>query len=180
MTTPRSPFARLRRTAHLPDKPWQLALIALSGLFATGVLMLALIALVLTPTLPSVGGLRKEQLKVPMRVCTAGGTLIAEFGAEKRIPVDFKQIPPILIDAILSAEDESFYYHEGIDFEGIVRAAWADLRSGHRVQGASTITMQVARNYFLSPKKTYTRKLKEMLLALKIEREYTKDEILDL
>ncbi len=180
MTTPRSPFARLRRTAHLPDKPWQLALIALSGLFATGVLMLALIALVLTPTLPSVGGLRKEQLKVPMRVYTAGGTLIAEFGAEKRIPVDFKQIPPLLIDALLSAEDESFYYHEGIDFEGIVRAAWADLRSGHRIQGASTITMQVARNYFLSPKKTYTRKLKEMLLALKIEREYTKDEILDL
>ncbi|MHB8346646.1 MAG: penicillin-binding protein 1A [Acidiferrobacterales bacterium] len=180
MTTPRSPFARLRRTAHLPDKPWQLALIALSGLFATGVLMLALIALVMTPTLPSVGGLRQEQLKVPMRVYTAGGTLIAEFGAEKRIPVDFKQIPPVLIDAILSAEDESFYYHEGIDFEGIVRAAWADLRSGHRVQGASTITMQVARNYFLSPKKTYSRKLKEMLLALKIEREYTKDEILDL
>ncbi len=180
MTTPRSPLARLRRTAHLPDKPWQLALIAVSGLFAAGVLMLALVALVLTPTLPSVSGLRKEQLKVPMRVYTAGGTLIAEFGAEKRIPVTFTQIPPLLIHAILSAEDESFYYHEGIDFEGIVRAAWADLRSGHRGQGASTITMQVARNYFLSPKKTYTRKLKEMLLALKIEREYTKDEILDL
>ena len=180
MTTPRSPFARLKRTAHLPDKPWQLALIALSGLFATGVLLTALVAVVLIPTLPSVSGLGTEQLKVPMRVYTAGGKLIAEFGAEKRIPVTFNQIPPLLIHAILSAEDDSFYYNEGIDFEGIVRAAWVDLRTGHRAEGASTITMQVARNYFLSPKKTYTRKLKEMLLALKIEREYTKDEILDL
>ncbi len=180
MNSPRSPFARLRQTAHHPDRPWQLALIALSGMFAAGVLMLALIALVLTPTLPSVKGLGKEQLRVPMRVFTAGGKLIAEFGAEKRIPVKFTQIPPVLIHALLAAEDESFYYHEGIDFEGIVRAAWADLRSGRRIEGASTITMQVARNYFLSPKKTYTRKLKEMLLALEIEREYTKDEILDL
>ncbi len=180
MTTPRSPFARLKRTAHLPEKPWQLALIALSGLFATGILVTALVALVLIPTLPSVGGLSAKQLKVPMRVYTADGKLIAEFGAEKRIPVKFRQIPPLLVHAILSAEDDSFYYNEGIDFEGIVRAAWVDLRTGHRTEGASTITMQVARNYFLSPKKTYTRKLKEMLLALKIEREYTKDEILDL
>jgi len=180
MTTPRSPFARLRLTAYLPNKPWQLALIAACGLFVAGVILLALVALLVTPTLPSVDTLNQDHLKVPMRVYTADGTLIAEFGEEKRIPVKITEVPPLLIEAILAAEDESFYYHQGVDFQGIARAAWSNFRSGRTAEGASTITMQVARNYFLSPEKTYTRKLKEVLLALKIERELTKNEILEL
>ncbi len=180
MTTPRSPFTRLRLTAHLPNKPWQLVLIAGCGLFVSGVMLLALVALLLTPTLPSVDNLSKDHLKVPMRVYTSDGTLIAEFGEEKRIPVKIDKVPQLLVDAILAAEDESFYYHQGVDFQGIARAAWSNFRSGRTAEGASTITMQVARNYFLSPEKTYTRKLKEVLLALKIERELTKNEILQL
>ncbi len=180
MNTPRSRFTRLRLIAYLPNKPWQLALIAAFGMFVAGVILLALVALLLTPTLPSVDTLNEDHLKVPMRVYTADGTLIAEFGEEKRIPVKFDQVPPMLIKAILAAEDDSFYYHQGVDFQGIARAAWSNFRSGRTAEGASTITMQVARNFFLSPEKTYTRKLKEVLLALKIERELTKDEILDL
>lgn len=180
MTTPRSPFTRLRLTAHLPKNPWQLLLIAGCGLFVAGVMLFALIALLLTPTLPSVDNLSQDHLKVPMRVYTADGTLIAEFGEEKRIPVKIDKVPPLLIQAILAAEDESFYYHQGVDLQGIARAAWSNFRSGRTAEGASTITMQVARNYFLSPEKTYTRKLKEVLLALKIERELTKNEILQL
>ena len=180
MSTPGSPFTKPTLSAHLPRKPWQLLLIALFGLFVTGVIFTALVALILTPTLPSLDTLSDSHLKVPMRVYTAEGTLIAEFGEEKRIPVTIDQVPEPLIHAILAAEDDSFYYHQGVDFQGILRAALANFRSGGRNEGASTITMQVARNYFLSPEKTYTRKLKEILLAFKIERELSKNEILEL
>ncbi len=180
MSTPGSSFNKPSLSAHLPRKPWQLLLIALFGLFVTGVIFTALVALVLTPTLPSLDTLSDSRLKVPMRVYTAEGTLIAEFGEEKRIPVTIDQVPEPLIHAILAAEDDSFYYHQGVDFQGILRAALANFRSGGRNEGASTITMQVARNYFLSPEKTYTRKLKEILLAFKIERELSKNEILEL
>ena len=164
----------------LPNKLWQLLFFGLFGLFVTGVSLLALIALVLTPTLPEIGDLTEDRLKVPMRVYTAEGVLIAEFGEEKRIPIKIDQAPPLLIKAILAAEDDSFYYHHGVDFLGIARAAWHNFRSGTASQGASTVTMQVARNFFLSPEKTLTRKLKEVLLAFKIERELSKDEILEL
>ena len=180
MSTPGSSFTKSTLSAHLPRKPWQLLLIALFGLFVTGVIFTALVALILTPTLPSLDTLSDSHLKVPMRVYTAEGTLIAEFGEEKRIPVTIDQVPEPLIHAILAAEDDSFYYHQGVDFQGILRAALANFRSGGRNEGASTITMQVARNYFLSPEKTYTRKLKEILLAFKIERELSKNEILEL
>ncbi len=174
-----SSFSRWTRQ-HLPTKRWQLALIGLFGLFASGVVILALIALILTPTLPSLEDLSGAQLKVPMRVYTADGELIAEFGEEKRIPVKIEEVPDMLIKAVLAAEDRSFFYHHGVDFVGILRAAWHNLRTQSAGQGASTITMQVARNFFLSPEKTYTRKIREVLLAFKIERELNKQQILEL
>ena len=174
-----SSFSRWTRQ-HLPAQGWQLALIALFGLFASGVVILTLIALILTPTLPSLDDLSGAQLKVPMRVYTAEGELIAEFGEEKRIPVKIEEVPDLLIKAVLAAEDHSFFYHHGVDFVGILRAALHNLRTQSTGQGASTITMQVARNFFLSPEKTYTRKIKEVLLAFKIERELSKQQILEL
>ena len=164
----------------MPAQRWQLALIGIFGLFASGVVLLTLIALILTPTLPSLDDLSGAQLKVPMRVYTADGELIAEFGEEKRIPVKIEEVPDMLIKAVLAAEDRSFFYHHGVDFVGILRAAWHNLRTQSTGQGASTITMQVARNFFLSPEKTYTRKIKEVLLAFKIERELSKQQILEL
>ena len=155
-------------------------LVALLGLFITGALVLAVAVTLLTPRLPSVLSLSEEQLKVPMRVYSAEGKLLAEFGEEKRILLDADDVPDLLIKAILAAEDDNFYNHYGVDFLGIARALWANLRSGTHSQGASTITMQVARNFFLSPEKTYTRKIKEILLAFKIEQQLTKNEILEL
>ncbi|MDH3371199.1 MAG: transglycosylase domain-containing protein, partial [Gammaproteobacteria bacterium] len=142
----------------MPTKWWQRVLIGLFGLLATGVVILTLVALVLTPTLPSLEDLSGAQLKVPMRVYTADGQLIAEFGEEKRIPVKIEEVPAMLINAVLAAEDRSFFFHHGVDFAGILRAALHNLRTRSTSQGASTITMQVARNFFLSPEKTYTRK----------------------
>lgn len=172
-------FARLAR--RLPNRPWQLLLLGLFSLMATAVLAAALVALLLLPTLPDIDDLAERRLKVPMRVYSADGELLAEFGEERRIPVKIEDVPELLVKAILAAEDHAFLYHRGVDFYGLARAAWHNLRTGGSPrQGGSTITMQVARNYFLSPEKTYTRKLKEVLLAFKIERELTKREILEL
>jgi penicillin-binding protein 1A len=173
-------FARLKLTPFLPQKPWQLALFAATGLFVIGVLLAATVALVLTPALPSMDDLSGDRLKVPLRVYSVEGTLLAEFGEERRIPVKTAEVPPRLLQAILSAEDDGFYSHQGVDFLGILRAAVNNLRRGRTAEGASTITMQVARNYFLSPEKTYSRKIKEILLAFKIEREFSKNRILEL
>jgi penicillin-binding protein 1A len=115
-----------------------------------------------------------------MRVYSADSELIADFGEEKRLPVAIDDVPDVLIKAILAAEDHSFFYHHGVDYFGVLRAAWSNLQSNGLNQGGSTITMQVARNYFLSPEKTYTRKLKEVLLAFELERDRSKKEILEL
>ena len=173
-------FARFKITPFLPRKPWQIALFAVTGMFVLGVFLAAAVALVLTPTLPSLDDLSGNHLKVPLRVYSAESTLLAEFGEERRIPIKIADVPPQLTRAILAAEDDAFYYHQGVDFQGILRAAINNLRRGRTSEGASTITMQVARNYFLSPEKTYARKIKEVLLAFKIEREFSKDQILEL
>jgi len=173
-------MTRLKLAPFLPKRPWQLALFAATGLFVMGILLAATVALILTPTLPSLDDLSGDRLKVPLRVYSAEGTLIAEFGEERRIPVTTREVPPQLIQAILAAEDDAFYVHQGVDFQGILRAAINNFRRGGTHEGASTITMQVARNYFLSPEKTYSRKIKEILLAFKIEREFGKDRILEL
>lgn len=130
--------------------------------------------------LPSVDILEDIQLQVPLRIFTSDGKLIAEYGEKRRIPVSIDKIPDQLKLAVLATEDRRFYEHHGIDFRGLVRASLHLLTHGNKGQGASTITMQVARNFFLTRKKTFSRKINEMLLALKIEKELSKDKILEL
>ncbi|MCX7121397.1 MAG: transglycosylase domain-containing protein [Gammaproteobacteria bacterium] len=130
--------------------------------------------------LPDVTVLNDVHMQIPLRIYSADSQLIAEYGAKRRAPVTIDQVPKQLIQAILATEDARFYSHPGVDFIGIVRAAIAVIATGHKVQGASTITMQVARNFFLTPKKTYTRKIKEILLAIKIDKTFSKAKILEL
>ncbi|MFV1982640.1 MAG: penicillin-binding protein 1A [Thiohalomonadales bacterium] len=154
----------------------------LTGISLTilGVITLFILYLVITPRLPSVATLKDVRLQVPLRVYTRQGDLIAEFGEVKRQPLQYNEFPSIFIQSILAAEDDRFFIHPGVDYKGILRAAFKVLTTGERSQGGSTITMQVARNFFLSREKTYTRKLNEIFLALKIEKELTKKEILEL
>ncbi len=132
------------------------------------------------PTLPSLEALTDYQPKIPLRVYTADGILIGEFGEERRAFVRIHDVPDVMKKAILAAEDERFYRHGGVDYTGVARAALSNFVSGGARQGASTITMQVARNFFLTKEKTFTRKFNEVLLAFKIEHSLTKDEILQL
>jgi penicillin-binding protein 1A len=134
----------------------------------------------LAPQLPSIDSLREVQLHVPLRVYTAEGALMAEFGEKRRIPVTVAEVPETLVQAVLAAEDDRFFEHPGVDWQGLTRAVLHVIRTGEKGPGGSTITMQVARNFFLTREKTYARKLNEILLALKIEREISKDEILEL
>src|SRR5258705_2579534 len=152
----------------------------LAGLSTAAVLLLALVIVLAYPNLPELGALTAYQPKIPLRIYTAEGTLIGEFGEERRAVVSIEEVPPQLKAAILAAEDERFYQHAGIDYIGVMRAAYANLVAGGRRQGASTITMQVARNFFLSSEKTLTRKLYEAMLAFKIEHSLSKDQILEL
>ena len=152
----------------------------IGGLLAAALCLLGLVIALAYPNLPSLETLTDYHPKVPLRVYTAEGVLIGEFGEERRVLVDIQQVPPALINAIVATEDERFYQHSGIDYTGVARAAYANLVTGGRRQGASTITMQVARNFFLSSEKTLTRKLYEVLLALKIEHSLGKDQILGL
>lgn len=130
--------------------------------------------------LPDVSILNDVHLQVPMQIYSSDGKLIAEYGAKRRIPVSITQVPKPLIEAILATEDARFYSHPGVDLIGLVRAMVAVVSSGRKVQGASTITMQVARNFFLSRKKTYSRKIREILLAIKIDKTFSKEKILEL
>ncbi len=136
---------------------------------------------VLAPRLPSVIKLRSVQMQVPLRVLSADGKLIATFGETRRIPVDLEQVPLQLREAFLAAEDSGFYQHGGIDYLSTLRAAMeVVIHGGKKVQGGSTITQQVARNFFLSPEKSYTRKIMEWFLAYRIEHALSKNEILQL
>jgi penicillin-binding protein 1A len=152
----------------------------LGGLLAAALCVAGLVVALAYPNLPALDTLTDYQPKVPLRVYTAEGELIGEFGEERRVLVDIRDVPPALTNAIIAAEDERFHQHAGIDYLGVARAAYANMLTGGRRQGASTITMQVARNFFLSSEKTLTRKLYEVLLAVKIERNLTKDQILGL
>ncbi len=154
------------------------------GLIAFGAVVTALIVgyalVVMEPNLPSLDAITDYRPKVPLRVYTSDHVLIGEFGEERRRIARFDEIPDVMKKAVLAIEDYRFYEHGGVDFIGIARAGVSDLSHGGASQGASTITMQVARNFFLSSEKTYTRKVYEMLLAYKIERALTKDQILEL
>ncbi|WP_375276770.1 penicillin-binding protein 1A [Pseudoalteromonas marina] len=132
------------------------------------------------PDIPSVQVLKDVQLQTPMQVFTKDGLLINQFGEKRRIPVTIDEIPQPLIDAFLATEDNRFYDHIGIDPIGIVRSAIVLISTGEKKQGASTITMQLARNFFLTREKAYIRKIKEIFIALHIENVLTKDEILEL
>jgi penicillin-binding protein 1A len=150
------------------------------GFLVTCVLLLALTIALAYPNLPSLQALTEYQPKIPLRIYTAEGVQIGEFGEERRAVVAIGEVPDALKNAIIAAEDERFYEHAGIDYIGVLRAAYMNLISGGRRQGASTITMQVARNFFLSSEKTLTRKLYEALLAFKIEHSLSKEQILEL
>ena len=132
------------------------------------------------PTLPTLEVLTDYRPKIPLRVFSADGKLIGEFGEERRAVVKLEQVPKTLVNAIVAAEDERFYQHGGVDYLGVARAALSNFTSGGAKQGASTITMQVARNFFLSKEKTLTRKFNEMLLAFKIESNLSKQQIIEL
>jgi penicillin-binding protein 1A len=149
------------------------------GLALVGALLGGLVLALLYPTLPSLETLTDYQPKIPLRVVSAEGELLGEFGEERRSVVKIQDVPDVMKKAILAAEDERFYQHGGVDYLSVLRAAWANLSSGSQ-QGAGTITMQVARNFFLTREKTITRKLREVLLAWKIEGSLGKDEILEL
>lgn len=150
------------------------------GLLLAGVAVVAIVLVLTYPNLPSLEALTDYRPKIPLRVYTADGHLIGEFGEERRNVVRIDEVPAVMKQAILAAEDERFYQHGGIDTLGMIRAAIMNLTSGGKKQGASTITQQVARNFFLSSEKTYTRKLYEVLLAFKIEHNLSKDQILEL
>ncbi len=158
---------------------WALIL-AFSGL------LLAVIAVgvaywLIAPRLPSVADLKDYHMQVPLRVLSADGKLIASFGETRRIPIAIENVPDLLKHAVLSAEDADFYHHPGVDWHGIARAGWhVVVTGGDKGPGGSTITQQVARNIFLSPEKLYSRKLTEIFIALRIEHELSKDQILEL
>ena len=152
------------------------------GLFAAsaGLLVFCAVVLYLNPKLPSVDVLKESNLQVPLRIYSQNGTLIGEYGEQFRTPVSRDDLPETFVQALLAAEDDRFLQHGGIDIAGLIRAATELVRTGSIQTGGSTITMQVARNYFLTSEQTFIRKFKEILLALKIEQAMSKDEILEL
>jgi len=191
MSDSERPADRKRSAAAPPSRPvppgwgyWIVkALVSLAGLVAAAALaLLLLVAIALAvayPNLPDIGGISDYQPKLPLRIFAADGVLIGEFGEERRSFMPIAEIPRVMRDAVLAAEDARFYEHSGVDYKGVLRAGMANF-SGLGSQGASTITMQVAKNFYLSTEKTLTRKIYEILLALKIENVLTKDQILEL
>lgn len=154
-------------------------LVVLAGSLLAAALA-ALVVSLLYPQLPSLEILTDYQPKIPLRIFTTDGALIGEFGEERRALVKIQDVPVTMRQAILAAEDDRFYQHGGVDYMGVARAALANLTAGGAREGASTITMQVARNFFLSSEKTLTRKLSEVMLSMKIEHNLSKDQILEL
>ncbi|MCA1925757.1 MAG: penicillin-binding protein 1A [Thiobacillus sp.] len=162
------------------SKWWHYALALVVSLGVVGTALAGLAAALIYPNLPPLEALTDYKPKLPLRVYTADGALIGEFGEERRAFIAIDKVPAYMKQAIIAAEDERFYAHGGVDTLGILRAASANLLSGGVKEGASTITMQVARNFFLSNEKTLTRKLSEAMLAMKIEHNLSKDKILEL
>lgn len=150
------------------------------ALAIAGALTLTLSAVLAADRLPSLDVLTDYRPKVPLRVWTADGVLIGEFGEERRSIIRIDDVPEVMTHAIVAAEDDRFFEHSGVDLLGIARAAFANVAAGGRTQGGSTITMQLARNFFLSNERSYTRKIYEILLAFKIEQTLTKPQILEI
>jgi penicillin-binding protein 1A len=154
------------------------ALLVAGGAAGVALLLLFVFAIVYS-NLPPIDALTDYRPKIPLRVWTADGVLIGEFGEERRDFLPFNEIPESLKKAILAAEDDAFYQHSGVDYTGLLRAAVSNFVSGRRGQGGSTITMQVARNFFLSSERSYVRKIYEIALAYKIESSLSKDRIFE-
>ncbi len=170
-------------TIHKKSKKisiWVKLIALFVGLTLAGASFLVILISMTYPKLPSMDELRNYQPKLPLQVYSADNVILGQFGQEHRVFVSFKDTPQMLIKAILAAEDERFYQHGGIDYIGVMRALISNIISGHIQSGASTITMQVARNFFLSSQRTYRRKFNEILLSYKIEKSLTKDQILEL
>lgn len=151
-----------------------------TGLAACAALLIGMAFALAWPNLPDLNAMTDYRPRVPLRIYTADKVLIGEFGEERRNVLRFNEIPDVMKSAVLSAEDDRFYQHGGIDWFGVVRAGLTNLISMQKAQGASTITMQVARNFYLSSEKTFSRKFYELLLTFKIEASLTKDQILEL
>lgn len=159
---------------------WRKGLWALMSLFFLLMVAGSLLYLYLESQLPNVDSLKTVQLQVPLQIFSKEGLLIQEYGEKKRIPVTYEEIPPALVHALIATEDQRFFEHPGVDVFGLGRAAVRMLKTGTKSQGGSTITMQVARNFFLTRKKTFLRKFNEIMLAIKIDRELSKEKILEL
>jgi penicillin-binding protein 1A len=164
---------------YSPKRLILMAVGAITGLAVIGVLVLVFALAMAYPNLPALDTITDYRPKMPLRIFTADNVLIGEFGEERRTLVHFKDIPDVMKKAVLSIEDDRFYQHSGIDYLGILRAVFRNATGGSR-QGASTITQQVARNFFLSSEQTFKRKAYEALLAWKIEKNLSKDQILEL
>ncbi|HEY0665456.1 MAG TPA: penicillin-binding protein 1A [Gallionella sp.] len=162
------------------SRRWLLATLITAAFLLLPVILLGLAVILTYPTLPSLEVLTDYRPKIPLRVYSADGTLLSEFGEERRALVTIAEVPEVMKHAILAAEDDRFYEHGGVDYLGVVRAALSNISSGGAKQGASTITMQLARNFFLTREKTLSRKFNEVLLTFKIEHHLSKDQILEL
>jgi penicillin-binding protein 1A len=164
----------------MSSRRWLLPVLAALTMLLLPAILLGLAVMLAYPALPSLEALTDYRPKIPLRIYSAEGVLLSEFGEERRALVKISEVPDVMKKAILAAEDDRFYEHGGVDYMGVLRAAISNFTSGGAKQGASTITMQVARNFFLSKEKTMTRKFNEVLLAFKIEHNLSKDEILQL
>jgi penicillin-binding protein 1A len=155
----------------------------LAGLLSAATLAVLVVAgvyLYFGPQLPSAGDIGDPELNEPLRVYTADRKLIGEFGLERRLPRTYDEIPQALVQAFVAAEDDRFFEHPGVDYQGIARAAYVLGTTGRKTQGGSTITMQLARNLYLTNDRTYVRKIKEIILALRLESKLTKEQILEI
>ena len=184
---PSSPASPEANSSHAARPPWLGMIIKLcmwaAGLALAGALSLLMVVAVALavayPNLPDISDLSDYRPKLPMRVYSADGVVIGEFGEERRSLTPIKEIPQVMKDAVLAIEDARFFSHGGVDYLGVIRAGLANVGRA-KSQGASTITMQVARNVYLSAEKSYTRKIYEILLTFKLERLLTKDQILEI
>ena len=165
---------------HLATKFLRLCLLLTLAGLGSALILASSLYLHLSPKLPSVGTLKTVKLQTPLRIYSQDMKLIGEFGEKRRTPILYSEIPPLFIQAILAAEDDGFYTHIGVDFKGLARAGFELITTGHIKTGGSTITMQLARNFFLTPEQSFIRKFNEILLALRIEDELEKSEIFTL